>query len=73
MKTQTERAVLRIYVENQATLEPVLLHRASKCKQTKDQGSEDCLWTYFYLFVRLLSAFFLFYAKMQTKQDRTVL
>ena len=29
--------------------------------------------SYFYLFIRLLSAFFLFYVKMQTKQDQTVL
>ena len=28
--------------------------------------------SYFYLLIRLLSAFFLFYAKMQTKQDQTV-
>ena len=45
-----ELAVLRIYVENQAILEPILLYRASKCKQTKDQGSEDCLWTYIFTF-----------------------
>ena len=29
--------------------------------------------SYFYLFIRLLSAFFLFYVKMQIKQDQTVL
>ena len=34
------------YVENQAILEPIPLHRASKCKQTKEQGSKDCLWTH---------------------------
>ena len=28
--------------------------------------------SYFYLFLRLLSAFFLFYVKMLTKQDQTV-
>ena len=28
---------------------------------------------YFYLFIRLLSAFFLLYVKMETKQDQTVL
>ena len=28
--------------------------------------------SYFYLFIRLLSAFFLFYVKMQIKQDQTV-
>ena len=31
------------YVENQAILEPILLYRGSKCKQTKEQDSEDCL------------------------------
>ena len=29
--------------------------------------------SYFYHFKRLLSAFFLFYVKMQTKQDRTII
>ena len=29
--------------------------------------------SYFYFLIRLLSAFFLFYVKMQTKQDQTVL
>ena len=71
---QAELAVLRIYVENQAILEPILLYQASKCKQTKEQKSEDCLWThFFYHFIRLLSAFLLFYVKMQTKQDQIVL
>ena len=44
LETRAEPAVLRTYVENQAILEPILLYRASKCKQTKEQGSEDCLW-----------------------------
>ena len=42
--------VLRTYVENQAILEPILLYRASKCKQTKEQGSEDTLWTQIFTF-----------------------
>ena len=51
LETPAELAVLRTYVENQAILEPILLYQASKNKQTKKQGSEDCLWThYFYLF-----------------------
>ena len=45
-KTWTELAVLRTYVENQATQEPSPFYRASKCKQTKEQASEDCLWTH---------------------------
>ena len=43
LETQVELAVLRTYVENQAIPEPILLHRASTCKQTKEQDSEDCL------------------------------
>ena len=43
LETQAELAVLRTYVENQAMLEPILLYEGSKCKQTKGQGSEDCL------------------------------
>ena len=48
LETRTELAVLRTYVENQAILEPILLYRASKCKQTKEQGSVDCLWTHIF-------------------------
>ena len=43
LETRAELAVLRTYVENQAILESILLYRASKCKQTKEQGAEDCL------------------------------
>ena len=42
METRTELAVLLTYVENQAIIEPILLYHGSKCKQTKEQGSEDC-------------------------------
>ena len=34
LETRAELAVLRTYVENQAIIEPILLYRASKCKQT---------------------------------------
>ena len=34
------------HVENQATIETILLYRASNCKQTKEQGSEDYIWTH---------------------------
>ena len=51
LETRAELSVLGIYVENQAILEPILLYRASKCKQTKEQGSEDCLWTYIFTFL----------------------
>ena len=43
LETRAELPVLRTYVENQAILEPILLYRGLKCKQTKEQGSEDCL------------------------------
>ena len=51
LETRAELAVLRTYVENQAILEPILLYRASKCKQTKEQGSKDCLWTRIFTFL----------------------
>ena len=74
LETRVELPVLRTYVENQVILEPILLYWASKCKQIKEQGSKDCLWSHiFYLFIRLLSDFFLFCVKMLTKQDQTVL
>ena len=43
LETRGELAVLRSYIKDQAILEPILLYRASKCKQTEKQGSEDCL------------------------------
>ena len=48
LETQAELSVLSTYVENQAILEPILHHRGSKCKQTKEQGSEGCLWTHIF-------------------------
>ena len=51
LKTRAQPAVLCIYVENQAVLDPILLYHASKCKQTKEQGSEDCLWTHIFTFL----------------------
>ena len=51
LETRAELAVLRNYVENLAMLEPILLYRASKCKQTKEQGSKEYLWTYVFTFL----------------------
>ena len=51
LETRTELAVLRTYVENQAILEPILLYRASKCKQTKEESNKDCLWTHVVFFL----------------------
>ena len=39
LETRTELAVLRNYVKNQSTIEPIFVYRASKCKQTKEWGS----------------------------------
>ena len=36
---QAELAVPRAYVQKQATIEPILIYRVSKCKQTKEQDS----------------------------------
>ena len=43
LETQGKLVVLHSCVENQTMLEPILLYQTSKCKQTKEQGSEDCL------------------------------
>ena len=51
LETRAELAVLHTYVENQAIPEPILFYRASKCKQTKEQGSEDCLRTHIFTFL----------------------
>ena len=51
LETRVELAVLRAYVENQAILEPILLYRASKFKQTKEQGSEYCLQILIFTFL----------------------
>ena len=48
LKTRAKLAVLRTYVENEAKLGPILLYRASKCKQIKEKGCEDCLWTHIF-------------------------
>ena len=53
--------VLHTYVEKQAILEPILLYRASKCKQTKEQGSENCLWTCIFTFLCDYYQFFFFF------------
>ena len=51
LETRAELSVLGIYVENQAILEPILLYRQWKCKQIKEEGSEDCLWTHIFTFL----------------------
>ena len=51
LDTQAKLAILQSYVENQAILEPILLYWTSKCKQTKEQGNEDYLWTHIFTFL----------------------
>ena len=41
LEKRVERAVLHAYIENQAIIEPILLYRASKYKQTKRPGYQD--------------------------------
>ena len=60
METRAELGVLHAYVKNQATLEPLLLYRTSKSKQTKEWGSYDSLWTHIFTFLCVLSVFFSF-------------
>ena len=58
LETQAKPTALCVYVENQAIVEAILLYRASKCKQTKEQRSEDCLWTHIFTFLRDYYTFF---------------
>ena len=61
LETQSELAILSTYFEKQAILEPVLLYHASKWIQTKEQGSEDCLWTDIFTFLCFYYQFFFFF------------
>ena len=54
-------AVLRSYVENEAILESIPLFRGSKCKQTKQKGSEDCYETISLPFYKIIVSFFFFF------------
>ena len=61
LETQAEQVVLCVYVESQAILEAILLYRASKYKQNKEQGSEDSLWTSIFTFLRDYYTYFVFF------------
>ena len=65
--TRAKLAVLWSYVENQAILKPILFYRASKHKQTKDEGSKDCYWTHIFTFLCNYYQYF-FSVKVQTKK-----
>ena len=43
LEARAKLFVLRTYIEDQAILEPIPLYQASRCKQTKEQASEECL------------------------------
>ena len=69
-----ELADYRTYLENQVILDLIFLYRASKYKQTKEQGNKDCLWAHiFTILCDCCQLFFIFSVKMQRKQDETVL
>ena len=49
--SQKKRKDLHTFIENQAIRKSIPLYRAFKCKQTKEQDSEDCLWTHIFTFL----------------------
>ena len=64
LETRVELAILYICVGNPGIPEPIFLYHVSKCKQTKEQGSKDCLWTNIFIFLHdYYLFFFLFVAK----------
>ena len=67
LETRAEPAVLRTCVENQAIQKPILLYRASKCKQTKEQGSKDCLWNHIFTFLCDCCQLFFFFCQDANK------
>ena len=69
LQARVELPVLRTYVENQAILEHFLLSRGSKCKQTKEQDSKDCLWTYVFTFFKVYCQLFFFFLS-RCKQNK---
>ena len=60
LETRAELIVPRTYVENHAILKPILLYLISKCKQTKEQGSEHCYGLLFLPFYKIIVSFFSF-------------
>ena len=46
-------------IRNQVILGLILLYRASTCKQAKEKGSKDCLWTHIFTFLCDYYQFFL--------------
>ena len=67
LETRAGLAVIRVYIENQAILELILLNRVSKCKQTKEQDSEDCLCIHILPFYKIVVSFFSFLSQDANK------
>ena len=71
LETRAQPAIICVfYVENQAILQPILLYRTSKWKQTKEQDSDDCLWTHIFTFFMWLLYVFFFFFLPKCKYDR---
>ena len=51
LETRAELAVLRIYVENQAILEPILLYQASNANKTKRRAARTVYELIFFTFL----------------------
>ena len=50
-------------------LEPILFYHASKCKQTKEKGSEDSLWTHNFTFLCDCCQLFFFFVQDANKPE----
>ena len=78
LETWAELDALRTYTENQAILEPILLYRRSKGRikmKTNQRAGQQGLFMdpYFYLFIRLLSAFFFCQDAEKARSSRVII
>ena len=71
LEARAERAILRVYVENQIILEHILLYHTSKYKHTQRLGYKTVCKLSYYLSLWLISGFFLSSVMIQTCQDQT--
>ena len=67
LETQAKLAILCTYFEKQAILEAILLYRASKCKRTKEQGSETVYGLISLPFYVIIVSFFSFFCQDANK------
>ena len=69
LERRVEVTVLHTYVDNQTILEPIFLFCALKYKETKEQGSQDCLWIYIFTVLRdYCQLFFFFLSRCKQNQ-----